>query len=45
MCSAIGILLNGRLSDKFGRRYFVVGASIMSLVGAVIASRGESLAF
>jgi len=29
----ISTLLFGRLSDRFGRRYFVIGANVIGLVG------------
>jgi MFS family permease len=35
-CVAITVLLFGRISDKFGRRWFVIGASCMALLGGTI---------
>lgn len=36
-------MLTGRLSDKFGRRYFVLVASAASLVGGTIAATAKSM--
>lgn len=32
--SPISTLIFGRLSDRFGRRYFVIGAIIIGLIGS-----------
>ncbi|KAF2806809.1 trichothecene efflux pump [Mytilinidion resinicola] len=39
----ISTLLFGRLSDRFGRRYFVIGANVVGLVGGIIGSRAKSI--
>lgn len=43
MCCSIGIMLTGRLSDKFGRRYFVLVAGAASLVGGAIACSAKNM--
>jgi MFS family permease len=37
------MLLFGRMSDKFGRRWFVIGASTMGFVGGIIACRARNM--
>ncbi|KIX97094.1 uncharacterized protein Z520_07208 [Fonsecaea multimorphosa CBS 102226] len=39
----IGSLLFGRISDKFGRRWFVIGASSTALVGGIIAATAQAM--
>lgn len=41
--SAIGWVLFGRLSDIFGRRWFYISGSILSLIGAIIAATAQSI--
>jgi MFS family permease len=37
------MLLLGRLSDKFGRRPFVLTATVTSIVGAIIAATAKDM--
>ncbi|OQV09728.1 hypothetical protein CLAIMM_13818 [Cladophialophora immunda] len=39
----IGSLLFGRISDKFGRRWFIIGASSIALVGGIIAATAKGM--
>ncbi|KAF2465359.1 fungal trichothecene efflux pump [Lindgomyces ingoldianus] len=40
---AIGFTLVGRLSDIFGRRWFFIGSSILSLIGNIIGASAQSI--
>ncbi|KAF2115908.1 fungal trichothecene efflux pump [Lophiotrema nucula] len=41
--SAIGFLLVGRLSDIFGRKWMVMGTSILGLVGCVVGGTAKNI--
>ncbi|EXJ78178.1 hypothetical protein A1O3_09339 [Capronia epimyces CBS 606.96] len=43
LTSAIGLLLFGRLSDLFGRRWFFVGGSALALVGSIVCATANSI--
>lgn len=43
MGSSIGFLLVGRLSDLYGRKWMVLGTSVLGLVGCVIGSCAQSV--
>ncbi len=43
MMLAIGLTLVGQLSDVFGRRYFFIGGTLLGAIGAVIASRAQTI--
>ncbi|KAF2489786.1 MFS general substrate transporter [Lophium mytilinum] len=40
---AVGLLLVGRLSDIFGRRWFFIGGTILGLIGAIIAATAKTI--
>ncbi|OAG09823.1 MFS general substrate transporter [Paraphaeosphaeria sporulosa] len=40
---AIGLLLVGRLSDLFGRRWFFIGAAGLSLIGCVVSATAQNV--
>ncbi|GKT95182.1 trichothecene efflux pump [Colletotrichum tofieldiae] len=42
MGSSIGFLLVGRLSDLYGRRYFIVGTSFLGVIGSILGCFGGS---
>ncbi|KAI1320317.1 trichothecene efflux pump [Xylariaceae sp. FL0255] len=41
--SSIGFLLFGRLSDIFGRKYLVVGTSVLGLIGYIIGATSQNV--
>ncbi|KAH3999819.1 hypothetical protein HBI81_086880 [Parastagonospora nodorum] len=41
--SAIGFLLVGRLSDIFGRKWMVIGTTLLSIVGNIVGSTAHSI--
>ncbi|KAI9723273.1 MAG: hypothetical protein M1812_001155 [Candelaria pacifica] len=40
---AIGLLLVGRLSDLFGRRWFFIGASFFGLIGCIVCATAKNV--
>ncbi|RDW72199.1 MFS general substrate transporter-28 [Coleophoma crateriformis] len=40
---AVGLLLVGRLSDLFGRRWFFICGSILALIGNIVAATAQSI--
>ncbi|GJC85680.1 trichothecene efflux pump tri12 [Colletotrichum liriopes] len=42
MGSSIGFLIVGRLSDLYGRRYFIVGTSFLGVIGSILGCFGGS---
>ncbi|KAF2186650.1 fungal trichothecene efflux pump [Zopfia rhizophila CBS 207.26] len=40
---AVGFTLVGRLSDIFGRRWFFIGSSVLSLIGNIIGASAQSI--
>ncbi|KAH6705598.1 trichothecene efflux pump [Verticillium dahliae] len=43
MGSSIGFLLFGRLSDMYGRRWMVLGTTVLGLVGCIIGSCAQNV--
>ncbi|EXJ87481.1 hypothetical protein A1O3_04441 [Capronia epimyces CBS 606.96] len=43
ICVALGYMLFGRLSDIFGRRYFVVIGNLFGLIGAIVAATASNI--
>ncbi|EXJ70269.1 uncharacterized protein A1O5_06337 [Cladophialophora psammophila CBS 110553] len=43
LCVGLAAILFGRTSDKFGRRWFVIGASTMSFIGGIIACTAKNM--
>lgn len=42
-CASISILLFGRITDKLGRRWFMIGASCMGFIGGIIACTAQNM--
>lgn len=40
---AVGLLLVGRLSDIFGRRWFFIGGTVLGAVGAAVAGTAKTI--
>lgn len=43
LCVSVSMLISGRLADIFGRRWFVVGANVLNLIGCIIAATAQSV--
>jgi MFS family permease len=43
MCNAISLLITGRLSDKFGRRYFLLFAGALAVIGGIVACTAKTM--
>lgn len=43
MCNAISLLVVGRVSDRFGKRYIMLGAGAVAMVGAIVASTAQNM--
>ncbi|EPE03357.1 trichothecene efflux pump [Ophiostoma piceae UAMH 11346] len=43
LTSAVGLLLFGRLSDLFARRWFFIGGSVVALVGSIVCATANSI--
>lgn len=40
---AIGLLVTGRLSDIFGRRYFFIGGALLAVVGSIVGATANTI--
>lgn len=43
LCASFTVSVAGRLEDIFGRRYFMLGGSLLGLLGTVIGATGQSI--
>ncbi|KAH0847595.1 hypothetical protein FOPE_00742 [Fonsecaea pedrosoi] len=43
LCNAISLLITGRVSDKFGRRNFVLGAGALAIIGGIVACTAKNM--
>jgi hypothetical protein len=43
VCASVLVTVGGRLSDIFGRRWFLIIASVIALCGAVVGATGKSV--
>ncbi|EXJ77068.1 hypothetical protein A1O3_10226 [Capronia epimyces CBS 606.96] len=44
LATSVGLLLFGRLTDLFGRRWFFIGGSLLAVIGSVVSSRAQDVA-
>ncbi|KIV81575.1 hypothetical protein, variant [Exophiala sideris] len=44
LCAAILVSVGGRLSDIFGRRYFMLAGALISFLGTIVGATGQSIA-
>lgn len=42
LCFSVSLMLFGRLADIFGRRYFVLGAFVLSIVGSIVGATAHN---
>jgi MFS family permease len=43
LCAAILVSIGGRLSDIFGRRYFMLTGAAIGFVGTIVGATGQSI--
>ena len=43
VCASVLVTVGGRLSDIFGRRWFLIIACVVALCGAVVGATGKSV--
>jgi MFS family permease len=43
LCAAIVVSIGGRLSDIFGRRYFMLTGAAISFIGTIVGATGQSI--
>jgi hypothetical protein len=43
LSTAVGLLLFGRWSDIFGRRWFFIGASLLGLIGSIVCATAHNI--
>ncbi|OTA98955.1 hypothetical protein M426DRAFT_325562 [Hypoxylon sp. CI-4A] len=43
VCNCISILLFGRLSDRFGRRWLAIGANLLGIIGGIVAATSKTM--
>ncbi|KAE8353465.1 siderophore iron transporter [Aspergillus coremiiformis] len=43
LISGVAVLLVGRFGDVFGRRYFLIGGQLLSLVGALVCATAQKI--
>lgn len=42
LCYSVSLLIFGRFADVFGRRYFVVGAHVLAVLGTVVSATARN---
>ncbi|KAF2645781.1 siderophore iron transporter [Massarina eburnea CBS 473.64] len=43
LCGGVGLIMVGRLSDIFGRRWFMIGGSMMAIIGSILCATATNI--
>ncbi|ORY16299.1 fungal trichothecene efflux pump [Clohesyomyces aquaticus] len=43
LCGGVGLLLVGRLSDIFGRRWFMIAGAVLGVIGSIICATSKNI--
>lgn len=43
LCGGVGLIMVGRLSDIFGRRWFMIGGGVLGIIGSLINATAKDI--
>ncbi|KAJ4301116.1 hypothetical protein N0V90_003206 [Kalmusia sp. IMI 367209] len=43
LCGGVGLIMVGRLSDIFGRRWFMIGGGVLGIIGSIINATAKDI--